>query len=325
MSGSRTGSHPLLSPYKIFDLVFIKAVTNLHPGVGRAGEIVDLPVQKDNFGFPIIYSSSIKGSLKSTLWNMDKHLARSLFGPDPEEDIEKFTSAIAILDAFMVAFPVRSLEGVYAFATSPMLLHRLNEYLMIAGISNEAVEKFSKITIKEGECYATSKATDFLKVKALGDGDIIIINEEIQVSCVKDDEINKLEKFIGVEEGRLILLNNNDALRAIERSLMRVTRIAIDRERKTVKRGALWTEEYVPLGSIFATVFLYSGAKLSESFLKRIEEEKHEELEEVKALRNVENVKKKLEELFERTKGYLIIGGNETIGKGIVKLEFKGR
>ncbi|RLI32648.1 type III-B CRISPR module RAMP protein Cmr4, partial [Candidatus Bathyarchaeota archaeon] len=51
-----------MGSYKIGDLVLVRAVTMLHPGIGRSGAVVDLPVQKDNLGFPMIFSSSLKGA-----------------------------------------------------------------------------------------------------------------------------------------------------------------------------------------------------------------------------------------------------------------------
>jgi CRISPR-associated protein Cmr4 len=322
----------IVSPYEVAELVVIRAVTNLHPGVGRSGEIVDLPVQRDNLGFPIIYSSSLKGALKSALWRFDqeREIVRTLFGPEPEED-EKFTSALAILDAPVIAFPVRSLEGVYAFATSPLLLHRLNEYTKMVGLEYEFVRELSRLSIDDGKCCASTNVSKLLKLGIEGLENRIIINEEIDVEPMeletqKIDKMKELEKLLGVEE-RLVLLSNNEALRAMERSLVRVTRIAIERERKTVKGGALWTEEYIPWGTIFTTVFLYSKATLSNSFLKKIEREGRVNIiEEIKKLQeNAENTKDKIHKLLDESKYYLIIGGNETIGRGIVKLEIKDR
>ena len=50
-------------------LMFIYALTPLHPGAGKAaagGSPVELPVQRDEFGFPTIWSSSLKGVLRSS-------------------------------------------------------------------------------------------------------------------------------------------------------------------------------------------------------------------------------------------------------------------
>jgi len=296
----------VVSPYEDCELVLIKAITNLHPGVGRTGDLIDLPIQKDSLGFPVLYSSGLKGALKSAFWqlpNVNKEIVKDLFGPEPEE--EMFTSAIAILDAFVVVFPIRSLEGVYAFATSPLLLKRLNELLKMSGKTCDYILDLSELSISKSTCQASQEAKELLKVKPLNDK--LLVNEDLLIECGVEhsDNIKKLEDLLGIEHGRLILLSDYDVIYALEKSLVRVTRIAIDREKKVVKEGALWTEEYVPWNTVFATLILYSGSKKPTS-----------------SLQTSSRVKEEFHKLLERTKNYLIIGGNETIGRGIVNLYF---
>jgi CRISPR-associated protein Cmr4 len=296
----------VVSPYEDFELVLIKAITNLHPGVGRTGDLIDLPVQKDNLGFPTLYSSSLKGALKSAFWllpNVNRETVKNLFGSEPEE--ETFSSAIAILDAFIVAFPVRSLEGVYAFATSPLLLKRLNELLKITGKTYDYVLDLSDYSVSKGACQVSQDAKKMFEITPLNGK--LVINEDLVIECSiqHSDNIKKLEDLLGIEHGRLILLSDDDVLNALEKSLVRVTRIAIDREKKVVKEGALWTEEYVPWNTVFATLILYSRSKKPNSDLQ-----------------TPSRVKEEFHKLLERTRNYLIIGGNETVGRGIVNLYF---
>ena len=114
--------HTIPSIYSAADLILLKSVTPVHAGVGKTGGIVDLPIQKDEIGYPCIYSSSIKGALKTALLSAmiqvdgnyinAKKRVTVLLGPEPEEG-ETFESSIAILDAYLIALPVRSLKGVY--------------------------------------------------------------------------------------------------------------------------------------------------------------------------------------------------------------------
>ena len=46
-------------------LIIGYAVTPLHPGAGRVPGVVDLPVQRDPMGYPMLYASSLKGALKA--------------------------------------------------------------------------------------------------------------------------------------------------------------------------------------------------------------------------------------------------------------------
>ena len=46
-------------------LLWVLALTSIHPGVGRSEEAhVDLPVQRDEFGLPAIWASSLKGAVR---------------------------------------------------------------------------------------------------------------------------------------------------------------------------------------------------------------------------------------------------------------------
>ncbi|MEM1965622.1 MAG: type III-B CRISPR module RAMP protein Cmr4 [Candidatus Caldarchaeum sp.] len=305
-----TSSQTQLGPYEISEFCLIKAVSNLHPGVGRTGEIVDLPVQRDNLGYPIIYSSSIKGALKSIFWNLSENLreqVKILFGPDPDTvDDERFSSAVAVLDANLVAFPVRSLEGVYAYATSPFLLKRMSEILEIANQTNEAVKNLIQKSIGRDEAIYSNNAANKLAAKDFNNK--VVVNEELQVSRRAEaaSEVEQLEKFLGIEQGRLLVLNDDDALYALERSMVRVTRIRIDRSSKTVAERALWSEECIPRGAVFYTLFLFSRGR---------------DVKQKKFVEPVE-VKNSFHQLLEKTRSYAIIGGDETIGRGVIKFEF---
>jgi len=290
----------------------------LHPGVGRGGEIVDLPVQKDNLGFPIIFSSSLKGPLKSLVWiKKDKDVAEVMFGPDPDSE-KSYTAAIVVTDGFLVSFPVRSLVGVYGFMTSPILLKRLREGIrIIRATSGDKGQRFTKLLesvesvvniIDRMKLSRDEVLMSDPKMLLVEDLNKIVINEEIFLKHREDKNISKaikdLEEALRIEAGRLLIVNDDTALDAIKRSLFKVARIRLKRETKTVATGGLWTEEYIPQWTIFYALLLYS-------------EPKRENAE----INNEKDVRGKLIEVIRESKNYLIIGGNETVGRGIVRLD----
>lgn len=123
--------------------------TPLHVGAGASVGAIDQPVQRERHtGFPIIPGSAIKGVLA------DKYLERgedgrlvtdtegrslrttagtSLFGRQDHEveknDKEKSHKSgdLSIGEARLLAFPVRSAKGCFAWVTSPLLLKRLEQ------------------------------------------------------------------------------------------------------------------------------------------------------------------------------------------------------
>jgi len=304
-----------MGSYKIGDLVLVRAVTMLHPGIGRSGAVVDLPVQKDNLGFPMIFSSSLKGALKNGI------AAEILFGPEPNSK-EKYPAAIIVTDGFLVAFPARSLIGVYGFITSPILLKRLREgiNLIEATLEGKKSEKFAElmksveniIDLVDGIKFTGDKVlisnSEPLLLKDLNK---IVINEGIFLEPYKDEDgrisksVETLERALKIERGRLLVVHDDVALDAVRRSLFKATRIRLERKTKTVATGGLWTEEYIPQWTIFYTLFLYSKPQKAD-----------EEIEDEAGVRN------KLLAITKKSNNYLIIGGNETVGRGIVKLEF---
>src|SRR5262249_12046945 len=57
----------------------------------------------------------------------------AVFGPGKAENASDHAGALAVTDARLAAFPVRSLRGVFAWVTCPAVLVRLNRDLKLAG------------------------------------------------------------------------------------------------------------------------------------------------------------------------------------------------
>jgi len=299
-------------PYKFAKIVVIRCLSELHPGTGRGGEIVDLMVQRDSVGFPVIYGSSIKGSMKTALYHRNKDLM-ALLGPEPDEE-EKYLSPIAIMTSYLISFPVRSLKGIYTNVTSPFLLRRFANYLEMASVLNERYGEIAervKAIAKTGKFPATKGFINRHVVDGLGKA---FLCEEIGIDkdlIEESDDMDYLRGLLGLDDESLISIDDDRAKDLVERSLMRIARIRVDRERKTVARGGLWTEEAIPAGTIFSTVFLGYSHEYVKNILKKGGsggEEREEELRE-----------NPIDVILEKAK-YLILGGDESIGRGIVML-----
>ncbi|MEZ0346282.1 MAG: type III-B CRISPR module RAMP protein Cmr4 [Infirmifilum sp.] len=357
------------SVYSEHGVLLLEAVTNLHVGAGRSGGVVDLPVQRDELGFPAVYGSSLKGALKTAiLWallkrGLDKNTAtmgvEALLGPEPTTE-EKFESSVAVLDAYLLAMPVRSLSPAYVYVTSPRLLRRLGEYVALAGLKNESNGVLQEI-INEAEDKHTSGKALCLKCK-VASGSLVLTDQRVEY-----ESSSRALKWLDLEKPVLVL-DDERARVLIERGLLRVTRVRLDREKKTVAHGGLWTEEYVPSGTRFVTVVLFKRPPLSREFVQRflklkengVRDAKYspeeggasrqnsevgfkeylsvlEELgiqvkENIKSLTEGQDIPKINEAIASDLKsfvlgllsgdlrGYLILGGHETIGKGIVRV-----
>ena len=108
---------------------------------------------------------------------------------------------------------------------------------------------------------------------------------------------------------RLVILNDDDFKDFINLSTEVITRTKIDPTTGIVVQGALFTEEYLP-----AETVMYSLALTSPVFNKNKSEFISDDTmkEEEKIMQYFEN----------EIPNVIQIGGNATIGKGIVKIQF---
>jgi len=376
---SNIGLNIVPSFYLLLDLITVRTITPVHVGAGRTSGIVDLPIQRDEYGYSCIYSSSLKGSLKTALlqallretndYAKAKNAVQVLLGPEPEEG-EAFESSITILDAYLLAIPVRSLKGIYVYVTSPLLIKRFYErFELFKTISQgdgqktpeieELANMLNKIAEQKLEPFETicigidGEECDKLRVKEL-EGKVVLAEEYFLDLKDKTDDKAKILSILKLDKPLLIVSDENEtAKNIVERSILRFTRVRLGRETKTVGGGP-WTEEYLPPKTILHTMILYKKPQLSGSLIKKILDIKEldvineghylEALKELNLLNDeykerisksnnilgkmrfiTESIRMKLIDLINgQLKGYVILGGHETIGKGITKLEILG-
>lgn len=104
------------------------AETPLHPGIGQTDGLVDLPVSRDpTTGHPIISDSALKGALKQ--WVEDCGLeTKILFGTQEQG------GALNISTAYTFCLPLRRLDGPYVWATSPIVLEKFDLWQKRTGL-----------------------------------------------------------------------------------------------------------------------------------------------------------------------------------------------
>ena len=146
--------------------MYIYAETPIHPGSGTViSGAVDLPIQRERHTeFPIIHSSSLKGVLRNAAEvvgitgkvkikegekEMEKEWVNIIFG---EQDR---IGGVSVTDAKILAFPVRTLKGVFGWITCPLVLDRYKRDLAIAGIkltgafpNHQVMEKLKSVQIQ---------------------------------------------------------------------------------------------------------------------------------------------------------------------------------
>lgn len=328
-------------------LLFLHAQTGLHPGSGTALGVVDLPVQRERHtGWPTVPGSALKGILRDAcreaakgahadeyhevddngrkvqklnrsrrqVTNEDDPNLVAVFGPGKGTDASDHAGALAVTDARLAAFPVRSLRGVFAWVTCPAVLVRLVRDLKLAGLEHDFTQPFD-FTDRSG-----------------GDG---TIEGDAAVYCAADSPLrvggNKvvLEEFeytaVGTCDGAARWFAEHASADALTRNRLRshlavvsdnafghyahyateiVARVGLNYDTKTVKDGALFYQEVLP-----AETLMYAVALANPS---RVPTDKQKENDIKTAGEVLDYLKKQL------TKQPVVqIGGDETVGKGL--------
>lgn len=307
--------------YKLAKTFFLMVETPLHAGSGSDLGIVDLPIQRERHtGFPKIEASGLKGCIRDAFENETKSItvgnrqiitsdetAVSLaFGPKNGGD---HAGALGFLDARLLLFPVKSMKGVFAWITCPQILERLKTDLDLAGIEDIQIPQEN-----------TTPVNSRLFIK-----DKMIVLEEYTFEVEKDRNPTDLcstfarwlsEKVFppGKEheywrervKKNLVVLPDDDFRDFVHLSTEVITRIKINNETGTVQKGALFSEEYLPSETI-----LYSLALTTPVFAdkKGVFEKNNGKCEEEQVM----------DYFTEGLPEVLQIGGNATIGKGIVR------
>jgi len=102
----------------------LHALSPLHAGTGHATDVIDLPTARYKAtGIPFVPGSSIKGVLRDArnTSGTDAEQVLAVFGPE-KENADHHAGALVVGDARLLALPVRSFRGTFAWTTSPLLL-----------------------------------------------------------------------------------------------------------------------------------------------------------------------------------------------------------
>ena len=300
-----------LGRYELSSLVLMRTISPFHIGIGRVIGTVDMPIARDSLGFPVVPASSLKGALRAHF--IGDPYEKVIFGPEVGE--EAYAGALAVTEGYLLTMPARSLRGIWLLISSPLLVRRFAEGLRLIEIHEPQnigllLDKANALLkaaedIKSSESLVCKDGRDRLSVK-IKDKEQVIVNEEFLLECKESDSVRDFFESLKVDEPWRAVLVHDDCVREIvERSILRRSRIRLKRETKTVEGGGLWSEEDVPSNALFFTTFLYSKSRSAKE-------------EPAKCIKEV--VLKRLFTDPEGKRGYVIFGGHETIGRGIVEL-----
>ncbi len=310
-------------------MLYLYVETPLHAGVGSGLSSIDLPIQRERTTqYPMIQGSGIKGKLRAALEGDREQLSEEekakidiLFGPPTtatKDSNNDHAGALIVGDARILLFPVRSLNGVFAYTTSYDVLNRFKR-----DVGRERADGVFPWVMPHDVDENVALVTEEI-ASAVSTNNTVVL-EEFGFQSSPNGQVDKIAEWMATNAlsnpqqdnywynkicDSLVVLPNNDfrdfALYATEI----ITRVRIDRTKKTVERGALWTEEHLPSDTL-----LYVPLYATDSRKKAAQDNKNSNGKIPAA-----DILTMAKEVETKQSGYLQLGGDETVGRGIVRI-----
>lgn len=299
-------------------LLLLYAETPLHPGTGSALGAVDLPVAREKAtGLPFVPGSSLKGILRDAArhaHNTNDGVRGPLwqvFGGDTAHASEA-AGALAVTDGRLLAFPLRSLAGLFAWTTCPAVLERFVRDGAVGRLHHPVVEAASALCTAARDLRGNDKKALVAPGSPLRVGEHLVF-EEFDYDAVDSEKVAELgaalDSNLGGEEMRMkshLAVISDNAFAFSTRYATEVSaRIKLDSESKTVAKGALFYQEFLPAGTLMAALAMAETPRP----VAPANGDGH--------LADAAGVMGYLAEALDSTGNVLQVGGNASIGKGL--------
>jgi CRISPR-associated protein Cmr4 len=278
---------------ELFSICAFYAISPIHAGSGASMAAVDLPIQRERHtNWPHIQSSGVKGAMRAHFRDFtaeqDKQLINFIFGSDEQDgwsrDKDNIAGAVSFSDAKLLAFPMRSNVAPFVWITCPSVLKRLNNDL-----------EFTKLPAIDHHRYHVTGESALCLAGAIS-GNVIL---EDMVVAVANDMQNPIPREFP-QMNKLLLISDDVFKYAVESCTEIQTQIKIDSGTGTAQEGALRYQELLPADTVMYSIVYYSRTHFDNELQAKM-----------------------VQEFLEKTiKDHIQIGGDETLGRGICKINW---
>ncbi len=262
----------------------------LHVGSGTSVDIVDLPITRERItNYPVIPASALKGVMRQEARDVigENEDVSVLFGSDDNKN--SCGGAMFFGEAKLLAFPVRSLKGCFAWITCPLALQRFARDTNIE-LEIPKVETDSCIAPDFVTSNNTVVLEEYPLVHQSNSPSVQNIIEELKK--ISDDPV-----WQGELQDRLIITSDENFQHFVTTTTEIVARIAIDPKTRT--NTGLFNQENAPSETVYYSVCRFLGERKEGST----------------------NACESFEKLFPDNKTCMQLGGNETIGQGLCEVK----
>lgn len=219
--------------------------TPLHIGAGASVGAIDQPIIRERHtGFPCIPGSALKGVLADLYLDADKKRTKAgtiLLGKDDPGNEKAQAGALSIGEGKLLAFPVRSARGCFAWVTSPLALRR---WLRDTGA------KATLPPLPEG-CVLASPEVQMPNGQVLLEGYLLPakplpaeLSALLKTACPDP-------MWQALAEQHLLLASDELLSHFCTTSCEIAQHVCINDKTGTAKEGALFNQENVPAESLF--------------------------------------------------------------------------
>lgn len=253
-------------------LTGIYTLTPTHCGTGQAVGAVDLPIARERHTeLPILPATTLKGVARDAFERCapeeEQPKVRGLFGPKIEAGgagDDHQAGRLVFCEGKLLAFPARSLNRPFFYATARILIERLSRDLRAFGFGDLA----GKVGLPAGSDVLVADAA--LGGKPLVVEDLVYDGKEVRAASelgalgeVLAGLLPAKEKDTRARLGRsLLVLPDEDFLSLVQRAVPVQARIALtggkttdtwhNPETNKPETGNLWYEEALPADCLFA-------------------------------------------------------------------------
>ena len=268
-------------------VLYLFTRTPLHVGAGSSVGAIDQPIQRERHtGFPIIPGSSLKGSFadewnislkneepdkngkvsKVRVTNSGEHSESAwLFGSD--NDKAAYAGSLIFSEARLLAFPIRSAKGAFAWITCPLMLQRAKRdgVLCNGGFHPLGQPNPGKDSVSE----PTDEQAIFKADGPLAIGNQIVLEEycfsrsgtfptelALEIANLVTDDL-----FRSITD-RLVILSNGMMTHFATTACEVAQHVRISDETGTADGGGLFNQENVPADTLFYSVISATDSRV---------------------------------------------------------------
>jgi CRISPR-associated protein Cmr4 len=217
----------------------------------------------------------------------------AIYGPEPEtaDSDKQHAGALIVSDARLLALPVRSFCGVFAWVSSPLLLSLLERDIQMAresGVFHQEIpvpgqEQQVVADLDQSIIIHTIKEPIGQEDKAKAKDKVFLEDLDLDV-CSSPEQIKQLrawsdylDKWVmppsqrGAFSKRFVVVSDEVMAFLWETATQVDTRIRLDTDTRTVARGALWTEESLPPETLLCGVLAAENSRMPSHALRASE------------------------------------------------------